>query len=60
VMTLIFAGQYSAIAFIVTAKSLFRFKQLNHREWAEYFLVGTLSSVVLGMACGLLLRLILL
>ncbi|MHB1630079.1 MAG: DUF3307 domain-containing protein [Bacilli bacterium] len=56
IMILIYKGAYSAIGFVVAAKSLVRFKNLDHREWAEYFLVGTLISILLGMLWGFLLQ----
>ena len=39
-------GQYAAIAIVFTAKSIARFRQLENREFAEYYLFGTLLSVV--------------
>lgn len=56
VILLTFYHAYPAIAFIVTAKSIARFKQLDDRDWAEYFLLGTLTSMFLGLAFGILLR----
>lgn len=53
VILLTMAGAYSAIAFIVAAKSIARFKQLDDRNWAEYFLLGTLTSILLGVLIGL-------
>ncbi|MDF2543757.1 MAG: hypothetical protein K0S47_3475 [Herbinix sp.] len=39
--------QYGAIAFILTAKSVARFKEIEtSRDMAEYYLIGTLLSVV--------------
>ncbi|CAM3999105.1 DUF3307 domain-containing protein [Lederbergia lenta] len=57
VILLTTVGAYPAIAFIVTAKSIARFKQLDDRNWAEYFLLGTLSSMFLGTLLGFLLKL---
>lgn len=57
VILLTIVGAYPAIAFIVTAKSIARFKQLDDRNWAEYFLLGTLSSIFLGTLLGFLLKL---
>lgn len=54
VIILTIAGAYEAIAFIIAAKSIARFKQLDDRNWAEYFLLGTLTSIVLGMIIGLI------
>jgi hypothetical protein len=38
---------------VVAAKSLARFKALEDREFAEYFLVGTLASLLLALVGGL-------
>lgn len=44
-------GQYGAIGFVLTAKSVARFKQLEDQTFAEKYLVGTLLSVVISIAC---------
>lgn len=54
VILLTMVGAYSSIAFIIAAKSIARFKQLDDRNWAEYFLLGTLTSIFLGLMLGLL------
>jgi hypothetical protein len=56
VVILTFFGAFPAIAFIITAKSITRFKQMDDRNWAEYFLLGTLTSMLLGITAGLILR----
>ncbi|WP_339238267.1 DUF3307 domain-containing protein [Oceanobacillus sp. FSL W7-1281] len=56
VILLTAAGAYQSIAFIIAAKSIARFKQLNDRNWAEYFLLGTLSSIFLGLVLGLVVQ----
>lgn len=38
------AGQWSAIGWVLTAKSIARFKELEDRCFAEHYLVGTLAS----------------
>lgn len=53
VILLTIIGAYPSIAFIIAAKSIARFKQLDDRNWAEYFLLGTLSSIFLGLMLGL-------
>lgn len=45
----ILVGQYTSIAFVITAKSIARFKQLEDQSFAEKYLIGTLSSVALSM-----------
>lgn len=52
-------GAYTVIPLIVAAKSLARFKKFDNQEWAEYFLVGTLSSILCATLCGLALRVLL-
>lgn len=44
-------GQYSAIGFVLTAKSLARFKQLENKSFAEKYLVGTLLSAFIAILC---------
>ncbi|MDX8046200.1 DUF3307 domain-containing protein [Gracilibacillus sp. S3-1-1] len=52
-------GAYQSIAFIIAAKSIARFKQLDDRNWAEYFLLGTLSSILIGLVLGLIVQVVL-
>lgn len=40
-------GQFGAIGFVLTAKSLARFKQLENKSFAEKYLVGTLLSALI-------------
>ncbi len=54
VISLTIVGAYPSIAFIIAAKSIARFKQLDDRNWAEYFLLGTLASILLGLVLGIL------
>lgn len=56
VLLLTFYSAYPAIGFIVAAKSIARFKQMDDRDWAEYFLLGTLTSMFIGITLGILLR----
>lgn len=44
-------GQYSAIGFVLTAKSLARYKQLENKAFAEKYLVGTLLSAFIALLC---------
>lgn len=56
VISLTIVGAYPSIAIIIAAKSIARFKQLDDRNWAEYFLLGTLSSIFLGLMLGILVK----
>jgi hypothetical protein len=42
-------GLWEAVGLVVAAKSIARFEELKQREFAEYFLVGTLASVLVGI-----------
>ncbi|TGB00452.1 DUF3307 domain-containing protein [Sporolactobacillus shoreae] len=59
VIILIVSSSYASIGFIVAAKSIARFKQMDDRQFAEYFLLGTLTSIFFGMIYGFILRLVL-
>jgi len=50
-LTVIFIimGQYTAIAFTLTAKSVARFKELENADFAEQYLIGTLMSQLLAI-----------
>ena len=47
--------QYEAIGFLVAAKSILRFSETKESEKSEYVLAGTLVSIAIAIACGLLL-----
>ena len=53
----VISNNLSAIPFILAAKSLARFKQLNDRDFAEYYLIGTLFSVLIALCGGFIVRL---
>jgi hypothetical protein len=53
---LVLAGQFTAIGFILAAKGLVRYRALEDRTFAEYFLVGTLLSVLAAMLVALAVR----
>ena len=55
-LTLVMLGQFGALGLVVGAKSLARMKALEDREFAEYFLIGTLASLLIAVAGGLALR----
>lgn len=49
ILTLGIMGLFSSIAIVLAAKSLARFKQLEDRDFAEKYLVGTLLSMILAI-----------
>lgn len=54
VFILTITGNLSALGLVLVAKGLARFSQLNDRDFAEYFLIGTLLSVALAIGLGFL------
>lgn len=49
IVALVLFGQFGLIGFVLAAKSLARFKQLESIEFAEKYLVGTLLSVLIAI-----------
>jgi hypothetical protein len=45
-------GEYDALAFVFAAKALARHKQLDDKDFAEYFLIGTLLSAALAIVAA--------
>lgn len=56
VLFAVVARSPEAVGFLVAAKSIVRFPSLEHRPFAEYFLIGTLLSVIVAVVGGLVLR----
>ncbi len=56
ISSLVLCNQFGAIGFVLTAKSIARYKQLEDRNFAEKYLVGTLSSVAIAFITTILLK----
>jgi hypothetical protein len=56
---LVVAHAEAAVALVIGVKTIARFRQLDDRAFAEYYLLGTLASVSIGVGSGLLARLVL-
>lgn len=54
------AGSYAALGFLIAAKGLIRSEEFQKRDFTEYFLVGSLSSVLVALGAGMILRFVLL
>jgi hypothetical protein len=52
VVLLILFDQFAAIGFVLTAKSIARFKMLEDRDFAERYLIGTLASFIYAIIAG--------
>lgn len=55
-LTLVIVGQWGALGFVIAAKSIARFKDLDQRDFSERYLIGTLASVAVAIASGLAVR----
>lgn len=59
VLTFTLSGQYEAIGFLLAAKSVFRFGDLNNaadRKRTEYILIGTLISFSVSIITGIIIH----
>ena len=52
--TLVATGAFTAVGFVIAAKAAARYPLFKEREFAEYFLIGTLTSVGLALLLALL------
>lgn len=57
-LTLILVDQFGALGLITGAKAIARFRALENRDFAEYFLIGTLASLLHALMVGLGVRLL--
>lgn len=56
ILGLVWAGQWSAVGLVLTAKSVARFKKMDDKAFAETYLIGTMTSVIVAMISGAMLR----
>jgi hypothetical protein len=65
VLTLVLVGEYTAMAFIIAAKSIIWQAKLNRKNVrtekppADYFLIGTLASLAMALFAGIILKVVL-
>jgi len=53
VFLLIQVGQWGVIGFVITAKSIARFKELDDKSFTDYYLAGTFASLLVAVVTGL-------
>lgn len=51
-LAMVLYGEWAAIALLITAKSIARFEEIKVRKFAEYYLVGTLASLLVALVIG--------
>jgi len=56
ILTLYLTGNVASITIVIAAKSLARFKNFDNKDFAEYYLIGTLVSVMIAIVGGMILK----
>lgn len=56
ISVLVLCNQFGAIGFVLTAKSIARYKQLEDKNFAEKYLVGTLTSASIAIIITIILK----
>jgi len=56
IFILVVVEQWTAIGFVIVAKSIARFKALEDKSFSEYYLIGSLFSVLLAMLSAIIVR----
>jgi hypothetical protein len=54
IMILLVTQLSHGLAFLAALKSLTRFKQFDNKQFAEYYLTGTIASAIIGLLIGIL------
>jgi riboflavin transporter FmnP len=57
-LTFILTGSFTALAFALTAKSIARFKELEDKQFSEYYILGTSASLIAALFAGMVIRLL--
>jgi len=57
ILFVVLVGSYETIGFIIAGKGLIRAKEFEDRDFAEYFLIGTFTSVGIAIVVGLIIKL---
>jgi hypothetical protein len=57
VYVLVLIGQWGTLGLVIAAKSIARFSELKNQRFADYYLLGTLASILTALLTGLVVRL---
>lgn len=57
-LTFVLTGSFTALAFVLTAKSIARFKELEDKQFSEYYILGTSASLIVALFAGMAIRLL--
>jgi hypothetical protein len=58
IFILVLLGQWGALGLVLAAKSIARFKELSEQHFADYYLIGTLSSLLVAIVSGVIVRMV--
>lgn len=58
IVTLVLLKNYALIGLVLTGKSLVRFKEFADQEFTEYYLIGTLTSILVAVVVGIILNML--
>ncbi|ATP40317.1 hypothetical protein CSE16_09810 [Solibacillus sp. R5-41] len=58
ILILCVSNNLSSIGFLIAMKALTRFKQFDDKSFSEYYLIGTMLSVILGITAGFVMNFI--
>src|SRR5690625_56732 len=56
IVILVVQNLYQGLALIIAMKTLTRFKQFDDKNFAEYYLIGTLLSLIIGVITALIIN----
>ena len=58
ILTAVYSNNLSLVPMLLTAKSIIRFPEASEqgKRFAEYYLIGTLTSFLLAIATGFIIR----
>ncbi|MBD3336017.1 MAG: DUF3307 domain-containing protein [Candidatus Eisenbacteria bacterium] len=56
IFILVLLNQWGALGLVLAAKSIARFKELNVQHFADYYLIGTLTSLLVAIVTGVLVK----
>lgn len=52
ILTLVMQQNYAAVGMVFAAKTIARYKKLEEKNFAEYFLIGTFTSLIVALLIG--------
>lgn len=56
ILTLVLQNNYTTIGVVLAGKTLARYKKLDEKNFAEYFLIGSFTSIIVAFLIGALIR----